>query len=282
MFSTKDVADYYDQTQHHYEHWWKLGDHLSLHYGIWLDETKTFAEALANTNQIMADAAKIGAEDLVMDAGCGVGGAAFFLAKTKHARVKGVSLSPKQIALATNRSQDLQLDGRVLFAKMDFTKTSFPDAAFNVVWACESVCHALAKAAFTNEAFRLLKPGGRLVLFDFFKSHDPQDDPQQLVKKWGATWGVQDFSSPQAFHKNLKASGFQNIRSKDYTANVQKSAKRLYTAAIFGAVPAEFYNLFHPHVQRWTKTHYQCGYYQYKALKKRLWKYLLFTAEKPQ
>ena len=281
MFSNQDVADYYDQTQHHYENWWQLRDHLSLHYGIWEQETKTFAEALENTNRILAETAGISDQTRVLDAGCGVGGAAMFLAKQYKAQVRGISLSPKQIKLANETAFSRNLSDRVQFELKDFTATEYESESFDVVWACESVCHAQDKQAFTDEAFRLLKPGGKLVLFDFFLTAEDQEDSKAYINKWAATWGVPAFRSVTGFQDDLKVSGFRKINQQDYTSKIQKSAKRLYNAAIWGAIPAEFYNLFHPKVQRWTKTHYQCGYWQYKALKKDLWKYSLFSAEKP-
>jgi hypothetical protein len=46
MFSLKDVADYYNSTQIHYEKWWVLKESKSLHYGIWGRTTRTLQEAL--------------------------------------------------------------------------------------------------------------------------------------------------------------------------------------------------------------------------------------------
>ena len=54
----------------------------------------------------------------------------------------------------------------------------------------------------------------------------------------------------------------------------------MYHTSIIGALPSEIYNLFHPKVSRFAKTHYKCGYYQYKALKEGLWKYWIMLAVK--
>ena len=40
MFTTDDVAEYYNTTHSHYEKWWNLKEGLSLHYGIWFKNTK--------------------------------------------------------------------------------------------------------------------------------------------------------------------------------------------------------------------------------------------------
>jgi len=77
MFTTKEVANYYNSTQNHYINWWNLKKSLSLHYGIWDDSTKSFAQSLANTNSVLLDLTDITSTDQVLDAGCGVGGAAF-------------------------------------------------------------------------------------------------------------------------------------------------------------------------------------------------------------
>ena len=51
MYSNRDIADYYNQTQNHYQKWWKLEQTLAVHYGIWDKGAKIFAQALANTRQ---------------------------------------------------------------------------------------------------------------------------------------------------------------------------------------------------------------------------------------
>lgn len=54
----------------------------------------------------------------------------------------------------------------------------------------------------------------------------------------------------------------------------------MYYASLVGALPSELYNITHPKVSHFSKNHYKCGYYQYKALQKNLWKYYVILAEK--
>lgn len=281
MFAKKDVAEYYNTTQNHYEKWWKLTSHLSLHYGIWEANTSNFGEAVENTNRIMLKASHIQPTDCVLDAGCGVGGAAFFIHENTKAHVTGISLSEKQLQTARHMIAERGEMDHITFELKDFTQTGFQDASFDVVWACESVCHAEKKDAFIKECFRVLKPGGRLILCDFFIRKDSQEDPNQWIKKWGNTWAVPDFVSLDFFTQQLKEKGFETIQTTDYTSQVTKSARRMYYASLLGAIPSECYNLFHPRVSRFAKTHYKCGYYQYKALKKDLWRYQMVLAVKP-
>ena len=86
-----NISNYYDYTQHHYERWWKLKESLSLHYGFWDEGVQNFNQALINTNKVMMELAKVGDGDTILDAGCGVGGAAIFLASNKNVKVNGIT-----------------------------------------------------------------------------------------------------------------------------------------------------------------------------------------------
>ena len=100
-FSSKDIEDYYDQTEVHYRMFWKLEKVMGLHYGIWTDKTKNITEAILNTNILLKEMGEIKASDKVLDAGCGIGGSSIFLAKSVGCSVTGISLSKKQVETAT-------------------------------------------------------------------------------------------------------------------------------------------------------------------------------------
>lgn len=167
-FSSKDIATYYDVSEDHYMYFWDLNQSHSLHYGYWDASTKTFREALANINTILADKAGIAPGDKVLDAGCGVGGSSIWLAKNKYAVVTGITLSQKQASRANAFAKQIGLEKHAVFEVQDYTNTTYDSESFDVVWAIESVCHAANKEDFIKEAYRLLKPGGQLILADFF------------------------------------------------------------------------------------------------------------------
>lgn len=280
MFTSSDIAEYYNLTQVHYEKWWNLKKNLSLHYGIWDEHTKNFGESLINTNRVLMNIAQVKDGEKILDAGCGVGGAAIFLSMHKNVNVVGVTLSDRQLVFANTQAEGLNLKNRPQFFKMDYTKTSFEDESFDVVWACESVSSAPQKELFVKEAFRLLKPGGRLILSDYFHTGDASHEVHPMINKWVKTWSISNLVTGDTFKSFMQSVSFINIEMADYTNAIRKSAKRMYVAGLMASIPSELYNFFNPKVSRFAKHHYKSGVYQYKALQKDLWKYLIVSAEK--
>jgi len=280
LFTTRDIADYYNQTINHYQNWWSLDNNLAVHYGIWDENTSNFQESLANTNKVLMDIADINSEEKILDAGCGVGGSAFYLAKKMEAIVTGITLSEKQFAYATQKCKELKLEDRVSFKIEDYTKTSFKNNSFDVIWAIESITSAPNKANFAREANRLLKPGGRLIIADYFKTSNNQHDPNKLLDKWRDLWSMADFVTTTDYKNIFNKNGFNVKSERDVTKEITPTAKRMYWSYLLGGPLAIIYNTFF-NPQRFAKTHYKSGKYQYKALKKGLWKYsiILFVKD---
>ena len=280
MYSNKDVEQYYDLSQTHYKRVWDLQRSRSLHYGYWDGSTKNFHEALLNINKILATKAGIKKVDKVLDAGCGIGGSSLWLAKNIGCSVTGISLSAKQVQTANNLALTENIQSLAIFEQQDFTATNYEAESFDVIWAIESICHAADKSKFINEAHRLLKKGGKLILADFFKQENLPEKDAALIKQWANGWAIDDFATIQNFTKQLSNAGFHNTNIEYATAKIIPSAKRLYRAYFPGIVGGFLYKLFNPKPTVYGKKNIDTAYLQYKALKKNLWTYNIVLTEK--
>ncbi len=168
----------------------------AIHLGFWDVGTRNHREAAVNANRVLASKVGLRPGERVLDAGCGAGGSAVWLARELGARVVGVNLSPSQIHRARRLAHSQGVSDRVSFGRQDFAATTFPNEGFDVVWAQESVCHVEDKEPFLREASRLLKPGGRVVVADRFRCARPFGaEEEALLGHWLSGWAVPDLPS---------------------------------------------------------------------------------------
>ncbi len=281
MFTNRDIADYYNQTLNHYQKWWKLDRALAVHYGYWDSGTKNIVHALKNTNKMLLEMAGVKKEDKVLDAGCGVGGSAFYLAKTCEAKVTGITLSEKQLEYANRKRDELNLQKLVDFKLEDYNATSFENNTFDLVWAIESITSAPDKRAFAKESFRLLKPGGKLIIADYFRTQDAPPDKDKLLEQWQNCWGLADIMTLKDYFMPFENEGLFPVDKKDITRNIYHSSALMYRYYLLGLLPSVIYNSLH-NTSRFARTHYKSGKYQYKALKRGLWEYWIILFQKRQ
>ena len=277
----KTTATYYEETWLDYRMLWLNPSNRAIHFGYWDETTRNHSDSLLNMNRVLAANAGPRAGQFVLDCGCGVGGTAMWMAENYDVEVVGITVTPDQVVRGNRYAAERGLAGRVRIALQDYTRMAFPDETFDIVYGLESINYAPSKRQYLSEAFRVLRPGGRLVVQDGFRA-DRALTPKEhaLQESWLAGWVVPNLSSLPEFAGYAEDLGFVDVTQRDCTPAVIRSCRRLYrvTMACY-PIAAGLHmvglrsDLQHGNVR--------AARDQYRAMRRGLWGYGIVTANKP-
>ena len=206
------------------------------------------------------------ARPVIADLGCGLAATLRSISRQcPHAELHGITVVPWQLAQGTELNRtgpEATPQTQAIHLQLgDYEHTAFPAETFDAVYALESSCyaHAADKAAFLAEAFRLLRPGGRLVIADGFLSRpNGLIGPQKTICRVLCTcWVIESLGEIPAVRAELERLGFREIRIEPVQARVTLSVlqvplvtlKFLLTDVVFGSrrmSPARWNNIIAP------------------------------------
>jgi SAM-dependent methyltransferase len=164
----------------------------------------------------------------ILDAGCGVGGTAIYLAK-KYPNVNFIGFTDvsEHIEMAKILAKENNVVDNTDFISKDFNNTDFPSNQFDAIYLVESSCYALDKKHLVSELYRILKPGGILVIIDAFLTNVQLNPFVKKIYIWFCKgWGLSNLIKLAEFEDFLNTEGFHKIETRDLTGNVMRTIIR--------------------------------------------------------
>lgn len=148
----------------------------------------------------------------VLDAGCGIGGAAFMMARDWGVLVEGVDLSINMIERARSRIEELGLGSRVSLSHGDLMALE-AKAKFDAIYSRDVFLHVENKSALFSVLLTTLKPGGRVLITDYCRGDAPPSaEFTDYVRARGYFLLTID-----GYAQLLSEAGFADVKSTDLT-----------------------------------------------------------------
>jgi tocopherol O-methyltransferase len=223
----QQIQQFYDASSGLWENIW--GEHM--HHGYYgVDGKKQLDRRQAQIDlieELLKWSAYSGSETpKIIDIGCGIGGSSLYLAEKLHSEVVGITLSPVQANRAQERAAAAGLSGKATFKVANALDIPYPDDTFDLVWTLESGEHMPDKDKFLQECYRVLKPGGRMILATWcHRSTEGQagvltpSETKHLQKIYDVYCLPYVISLPD-YEEIVTKCGFQGMRSADWSVAV--------------------------------------------------------------
>ena len=150
----------------------------------------------------------------VLDVGCGIGGAARYLADHFGCRVTGLDLTPEFIRAAETLTAAVGLQQLVNFDVGSALDMPYADARFDAVISLHAAMNIAERSVLYREMARVLKPGRPLAIYDVMQ----QGQGELLYPlPWAESSHTSHLVTPDEMHGLLRDAGLRVVEQEDHT-----------------------------------------------------------------
>lgn len=216
-----ETAGFYNEATEDYKFWSR---DFNMHFGYYsFLRTNPFRRdsMLNEMNRQIYN--RLGHAGHLCDLGCGMGGTMRYGLKNNRAvKISGITLSEFQ-AVEGNKLLD-GYNGNITIG--NYNHTCFPDNAFDGAIAIESFCHSGHARESFAEAYRILKPGAKLVVSDAFLKKELSElciGGSYCYKGLCDGWSLEKLGNIPAVKQMLAEIGFSEVKIEEVSLRVGPS-----------------------------------------------------------
>ena len=147
----------------------------------------------------------------VLDIGCGIGGAARYIATRIGCRVTGIDLTPEYISAAKTLTDLSGLNGKVIHKVASALTMPFENETFDAVITLHVAMNIPDRTALYHEIARVMKPGATVCIYDVMKK---SDEGLAFPVPWAQSADTSHLTTPEEMCALLADAGFE-IREVD-------------------------------------------------------------------
>ena len=213
----------------------------------------------------------------VLDAGCGVGHVALYMARTGDLRVEGIDVVERHVIRANKNIQRAQMQASVTARVADYHHLeNFADASFDGVYTMETLVHSTNPLAVLKQFLRVLKPGGRIALNeydheDLNRTPKPLADAMKKVNKYASMPANASFDHGVLVDL-LREAGFEDVELRDISQHIVPMLWLFYLIGLIPYLILSLFGLEHHFVNT------MAGVESYRGRK--FWRYVQVTGRK--
>lgn len=148
----------------------------------------------------------------ILDVGCGLGGAARYVAQTYQTKVTGIDLTPEYIETGNEMSRWLGLEKAVQLDVGSALSMPYPNKAFDAAYMLHVGMNIADKAGLFTEIARTLQTGGALGIYDLMRKKDGEIN---FPLPWASEPKSNYLGSINEYQTALKEAGFEIIKVTD-------------------------------------------------------------------
>jgi SAM-dependent methyltransferase len=161
---------------------------------------------------------------MVLDIGSGLGGPARVLASEFGCDVTGLDLTPEFVRSGRELTEACGLSASVRFELGDATAMPFDDNAFDVAWTQHAVMNIHDRAGLWSEAYRVVKPGGRLLMHDVLRGSGSEPE---FPLPWARDPSVSFLQTVKETQESLDSVGFEREEWREVPAAMAETFRAI-------------------------------------------------------